>query len=580
MSGSSKALEWLKSAVSEKLINSFDYKEFKYNEKISESRTSSIFRSEWANCGLTVALKSLKFDTEGMDMKSFVKELQLLQRVSFHPSICHFFGVTQDSSNERYMMVLQFAKDGNLREYLHINFKTLQWKDKCRIAGEIAQGLAFLHHNQIIHRNLHPKNILVHENKIMITDFALSKFMNPDSSSSNSTNEGMPSFMEPQCFKDSMYKRTTKSDIYSYGVILWEISSGHKPFPSLKRVQIPIKIYLGAREKPIEGTPSGYVEFYKRCWDDEPDNRPEIKEALELFDDYIIKPTNPHITMEEPSEGLLEKAISEGDIQFHDYDQFSDHAKIVEGTFSSIYKSKWKSCGLEVALKCLKVNNRFLDEKIVKELKLLQKTDFHPNIIKFYGVTRDPSSEYYSLVLQFIDGGNLHDYLSKNNSELKWPKKLHMAVEIAKGIKYLHDNGITHHDLHTRNILVFGETILIAGFGIPEYATKASFSTSIVRGMPAYIEPQCFKDPSYKSDFKSDIYSLGVILWEISSCRPPFETINDGYAITIHVYQGGRENPVQGTPLEYEKLYKECWDDDPEKRPSAKLVIERLSQLI
>ncbi|CAG8670889.1 41047_t:CDS:2 [Gigaspora margarita] len=74
MSGSSKALEWLNSAVSEKLINSFDYKEFKYNEKINESRTSSIFRSEWTNCGLTVALKSLKFDTEGMDMNTFVKE--------------------------------------------------------------------------------------------------------------------------------------------------------------------------------------------------------------------------------------------------------------------------------------------------------------------------------------------------------------------------------------------------------------------------------------------------------------------------------------------------------------------------
>ncbi|KAF0458578.1 kinase-like protein [Gigaspora margarita] len=366
------------------------------------------------------------------------------------------------------MMVLQFAKNGTLREYLHIKFKTLQWKDKYRIAGEIAQGLAFLHHNQIIHRNLHPKNILVHENKIMITDFALSKFMNPDSSSSNSKNEGMPSFMDPQCFKDSMYKRTTKSDIYSYGVILWEISSGHKPFPSLKRVQIAIQIYNGVREKSIEGTPSEYVEFYKRCWDDEPDNRPEIKEALELFDNYIIKPKNPHITTEEPSEGLLEKAISERDIHFHGYDQFSDHAKIVEGAFSS----------------------------------------------------------------------------------------------------------------HTRNILVYGETMVIAGFGIPEYATKASFSTSIVRGMPAYIEPQCFKDPSYKSDVRSDIYSLGVIFWEISSCRPPFETINDGYAITIHVYKGGREKPVQGTPLQYEKLYKECWDDDPEKRPSAKLVIERLSQLI
>ncbi|KAF0499945.1 kinase-like protein [Gigaspora margarita] len=142
----------------------------------------------------------------------------------------------------------------------------------------------------------------------MISDFGLSKLMVSDSSST-SLIDGLPAFMDPQCFKNPTYKRTYKTDIYSYGVVLWEISSGHKPFPSLKRAQIAIKIYNGEREKPVEGTPSDYVDLYKRCWNDEPDNRPKIEEILDFFNPHIVKPTDTHANTEGSSDGLLEEAI-------------------------------------------------------------------------------------------------------------------------------------------------------------------------------------------------------------------------------------------------------------------------------
>src|SRR5260363_416382 len=117
--------------------------------------------------------------------------------------------------------------------------------------------------------------------------------------------------------------------------------------------------------------------------------------------------------------------------------------------------------------------------------------------------------------------------------------------------------------------------MMIVGFGISEQVDDSSFSTSIIQGMPAYIDPQCLKDPTYKRDKKSDIYSFGVILWEISSEQPPFRSI-DGLSITIHVFNGGRETPVEGTPPLYEQIYKKCWDEVPKKRPDMKLVLENL----
>ncbi|KAF0429924.1 NACHT domain-containing protein [Gigaspora margarita] len=84
-------------------------------------------------------------------------------------------------------------------------------------------------------------------------------------------------------------------------------------------------------------------------------------------------------------------------------------------------------------------------------------------------------------------------------------------------------------------------------------------SNSYVYGMPAYIEPQCFENKKYKRDKKSDVYSFGVILWEISS--------------------GNRENPIEGTPPQYVKLYKQCWDGNPSIRPETKSISEILDKI-
>ncbi|KAF0454573.1 kinase-like protein [Gigaspora margarita] len=132
-------------------------------------------------------------------------------------------------SNGYYNLVLQHADNGTLREYLKSNFTSLQWVDKLRIAKEIAIGLSFLHDNNIIHRDLHSKNILVHQGKSKIAGFGLSKQINK---TLISVAHEMLAFVEPKCFTVPKYTLDKKSDIYSFGVILWEVSSGSPPFCS------------------------------------------------------------------------------------------------------------------------------------------------------------------------------------------------------------------------------------------------------------------------------------------------------------------------------------------------------------
>ncbi|PKK66743.1 kinase-like protein, partial [Rhizophagus irregularis] len=176
-------------------------------------------------------------------------------------------------------LVLDYANEGNLRNYLRKKFISLKWKDKIQMALDITSGLKFLHSKGIIHRDLHSKNILVNNGKLLIADLGLSKRLAEITTNSKGNTHGMTEYIEPQCFKNNRYKKDKRSDIYSLGVLLWEISSGRIPFSDWLRELLGYYIIKGDREEPTEGTPLKYQELYQKCWNNEPELRPDIKEV-------------------------------------------------------------------------------------------------------------------------------------------------------------------------------------------------------------------------------------------------------------------------------------------------------------
>jgi serine/threonine protein kinase len=101
-------------------------------------------------------------------------------------------------------------------------------------------------------------------------------------------------------------------------------------------------------------------------------------------------------------------------------------------------------------------------------------------------------------------------------------------------------------------------------------------------GRIAYLEPKRILDPKFPYTESSDIYSLGVLMWEISSGYSPFKnSINniEGYALAFAVINGTREVTIPGTPREYEELYKNCWNKEPEQRPTISQILEEFSTM-
>ncbi|CAB4376453.1 unnamed protein product [Rhizophagus irregularis] len=280
--------EWaqlIEDAITKNYINYHDYNEFQNLQHIGSGVFGKVYRATWESQETVVALKSFEFNNHVT--KEIFNEVQLLRKVNFHEYIIRFFGITKGKYNEKNIIILEYADSSTLRNYLKNNFYKLDWNIKLQFAIQIASAVSYIHQNDIIHRNLHSKNILIHQNTIKLTGFGLTCRI-PAEGSSNNYIFGMLPYIDPQYFKkktnNNNYKASKKSDVYSVGVLLWEISSGQKPFKSYdvpyQKPRLILEILNGKRETPVSGTPIDYINTYTECWRDNPDDKPSIQQVV------------------------------------------------------------------------------------------------------------------------------------------------------------------------------------------------------------------------------------------------------------------------------------------------------------
>ncbi|CAH1766318.1 12594_t:CDS:2, partial [Entrophospora sp. SA101] len=272
-------VEWLNVAIQNEHINFYKYSSFKNIQKIGSGGSGKVYKAIYSNSS-TFALKSYKYDIT--NMKEVINELKLLRKVDYHQNIIHFYGVTKNEGNDKYLLVLEYADSGTLRSYLQKKSKSINWDLKLKFAYEIASAVSCLHENDIIHRDLHSNNFLVHQKTIKLVDFGLSRKTLESTTTSAFQLAGVLPYVDPQCFKHKqVYKPNKKSDVYSVGVLLWELTSDHPPFsnldPHYQKYALMFDISEGIREEPIPNTPDEYLNLYKACWQDDPKGRPDIQ---------------------------------------------------------------------------------------------------------------------------------------------------------------------------------------------------------------------------------------------------------------------------------------------------------------
>jgi serine/threonine protein kinase len=171
---------------------------------------------------------------------------------------------------------------------------------------------------------------------------------------------------------------------------------------------------------------------------------------------------------------------------------------------------------------------------------------------------------------------NLREYLQLNHIQLTWRKRLNIAIYIIDALYWIHSENSIHRDLHSGNILYtqFENCWLISDLG---FCGPADRSSESIYGNLPYIAPEVIDGK--KATFASDIYSIAMLMWEISSGQPPFINFEHDCDLALKIINGMRPKITPGTPLEYKKLMKECWDADPLKRPGIRTLRDKIIEI-
>ncbi|CAG8529453.1 16056_t:CDS:2 [Acaulospora morrowiae] len=293
----------LKSKNSDEFIEWIPFERFKDVEFIASGGFGSVFKATWIDGyidfwsntdrkwkrnkkGLAVCLKSLHNSTN--NIKGFLEEVDSQVRLRKIVYTISIYGITKDPKGNDYMMVMDYAKGGNLRTTLKENTNKLTWKDKLVILQSIITGLDEIHRAGMVHKDFHSGNIVMESlTCACITDFGLCKPIGEAHDTESTNIYGVLAYVAPEVLKGREY--TKASDIYSFGIVMSEVLTGNPPYHEIPHDgKLATKICLGYRPKIRCKVPQLFLDLMNKCLDAMPENRPTSQEIHETIYKYWV----------------------------------------------------------------------------------------------------------------------------------------------------------------------------------------------------------------------------------------------------------------------------------------------------
>ena len=226
-------------------------------------------------------------------------------------------------------------------------------------------------------------------------------------------------------------------------------------------------------------------------------------------------------------------------------DRYEILEAIGTGGMAVVYKARCHRLNRLVAIKVLKDEN-LQDEDFRRRFRAEGQAVAmlsHPNIVSVYDVSTAGEADY--IVMELIDGITLKQYMERKGI-LNWKETLHFAIQIAKALEHAHSRGLVHRDIKPHNVMVLKNgSVKVADFGIAQVMTQGDTLTKEALGSVHYISPEQAKGG--RVDHRSDLYSLGVVMYEMIAGRPPFDG-DTPVSVAIQHINGGAQNPSVFNP--------------------------------
>ncbi|CAA6671216.1 unnamed protein product [Spirodela intermedia] len=249
-----------------------------------------------------------------------------------------------------------------------------------------------------------------------------------------------------------------------------------------------------------------------------------------------------------------------------------------QGAFGKLYKGTYS--GEEVAVKLLErtVDDpgkaHLMEQQFAQEVRMLATLQ-HPNVVRFIGACRKPM--VWCIVTEFARGGSVRQFLGRrDNRSVPLKMAVKQALDIARGMTYVHSLGFIHRDLKSDNLLISSDkSIKIADFGMARIEVQSEWMTPGT-GTYRWMAPEMIQHRPYTQ--KVDVYSFGIVLWELITSMLPFQNMAPVQAAFAVVYLGIRPAIPQECPPVLAEIMSRCWDVDPDVRPHFTEIVEMLEK--
>ncbi|XP_022732489.1 uncharacterized protein LOC111286662 [Durio zibethinus] len=297
---------------------------------------------------------------------------------------------------------------------------------------------------------------------------------------------------------------------------------------------------------------------------------------------------NDNITLSkiEPTKAE-EEAIARG-LQTIKNDDLEEIRELGSGTYGAVYHGKWK--GSDVAIKRIKAScfagRPSERERLIADFwkeALILSSLHHPNVVSFYGIVRDGPDGTLATVTEFMVNGSLKQFLQKKDRTIDRRKRLIIAMDAAFGMEYLHGKNIVHFDLKCENLLVNMRdpqrpVCKIGDLGLSKVRQHTLVSGG-VRGTLPWMAPELLSSKSNMVSEEIDVYSFGIVMWELLTGEEPYADMHCASIIGGIVNNTLRPKTPSWCDPEWKALMEKCWASDPAERPSFSEISQKLRNM-
>ena len=405
-----------------------------------------------------------------------------------HSNILAIYDGGKDKDD--YFVCTEYVDGQTLRQYLSDHSLNIQ--EVVQIAQQIILALAYVHKKGLIHGNLTPENIYVAADKsVKVTNFGNLAVWEKQNAAV------VKQYLSPEQLTD--LASDERSDVYSFGIILYELAYGNPPFSGVDVEQQHLSALPVFEETPLHTVPDFLIRIMKKSLSKDRNRR--YANADEIQNEFETPGITPGVVINGRYEIVRE---------------------LGEGGMGNVYQARDRDLDEIVALKMLKGEiggDPDMLQRFIREIKVARMIA-HPNVVRVFDTGTYEANRY--ITMEYIDGISFDRWIDQSR-EIDLKTRLNILLKIIQGVQAAHARGIVHRDLKPQNILIDSDLIPhILDFGISRVRTHKDSSTTakIVLGSPKYTSPEQIS--GQEADYRSDIYSLGVLTFYMLTFQEPF----------------------------------------------------------